>query len=62
MTHLEKIKTLESTIRFLYCKEGRSKSYIARLLEVDRKVLSIYINSLNLVKANVSYMTPSKQK
>lgn len=62
MTQKEKIQTLKGTIEKLYCKEGRSKAYIARLLEVDRKTLSTFITNWNLVQANVSYMSPSNQK
>ena len=36
MTQKEKIEMLKETITFLYEKEGRSKSYISRLLCVDR--------------------------
>lgn len=62
MTQKEKIETLKGTIEKLYCKEGRSKAYIARLLEVDRKTLSTFITDWGLVQANVSYMSPSNQK
>ena len=62
MTQKEKIESLKGTIEHLYCKEGRNKTYIANLLEVDRKTLSAYINNWNLEKANISYMTPSNQK
>lgn len=62
MTHREKIELLQNTIVQLYEKEGRSKSYISRLLEVDRKVLSEKINEWGLVQAQVSRLTPSRQK
>lgn len=62
MTQKEKIELLKNTISFLYEKEGRSKSYISRLLNVDRKILSKKIIEWNLTKANISYMTPSTEK
>ena len=62
MTQKEKIESLKGTIEHLYCNEGRSKAYIARLLQVDRKTLSSHINSWNLIQANISYMSPSNQK
>lgn len=63
MTEREKIELLKNTIIKLYCNEGRSKSYISRLLEVDRKTLIKAINEdWKLEKDNVSYLTPSNQK
>lgn len=62
MTHREKAELLKDTIIFLYTKEGRSKSYISKLLYIERKVLSEYIEELKLIKANVSHLTPSTQK
>ena len=37
--NIDKIIRLKNTISILYEKEGRSKSYISRLLELDRKLL-----------------------
>lgn len=62
MTQKEKVEMLKDTIVFLYEKEGRSKSYISRLLVVDRKVLTETIKEWGLVQANISYLSPSKQK
>lgn len=63
MTQKEKIELLKPTITFLYEKEGRSKSYISRLLEIDRKTLSNIINyEWKLIKANIKRLTPSNQK
>ena len=45
MTQREKIFMLKSTIKYLFEKEGRSKSYISRVLEVDRKTLSQIMNN-----------------
>lgn len=58
----EKIELMQSTISQLYEKEGRSISYIARLLDVDRSNLSKQIHAWNMEQANVSYLTPSNQK
>lgn len=62
MTQREKIEILKSTIIFLYEKEGRSKVYISKLLEVDRKTLTYAIKDWGLVQANVYRMKPSNQK
>lgn len=63
MTQKEKIELLKSTITFLYEKEGRSKSYIARLLEVDRKTLISKINEWNLTQnKSRKHLSPSNQK
>lgn len=62
MTQKEKIDLLKSTITFLYEKEGRSKSYISKLLEVDRKVLTNSIKEWNLIKANSKRLSPANQK
>lgn len=63
MTNLEKIHLLKDTIVQLYCKEGRSKSYISRLLEVDRNTLTCVMNNeWHLEQANVHYLSPSKRK
>ena len=63
ITQKEKIEMLKNTIVKLYEKEGRSKSYISRLLEVDRKTLSNIINyKWKLKQAKVRYMKPSNKK
>lgn len=62
MTQKEKIAILKDTIYELYSKEGRSKSYIAKLLKVNRKELSIAITDWKYEQANVSYLTPSNKK
>ena len=62
-TNKEKIYLLKSTIKFLYCKEGRSKAYIAKLLDVDRSRLTKIINDeWKLEQANIRYMLPSNEK
>ena len=62
-TNKEKIYLLKSTIEFLYCKEGRSKAYIAKLLDVDRSRLTKIINNeWKLEQANIRYMLPSNEK
>lgn len=63
MTQKEKIEMLKPTIVFLYEKEGRSKSYISRLLDVNRKDLTFYINEIwELNQAKIRYLKPSNQK
>lgn len=63
MTQKEKINMLKDTICFLYEKEGRNKSYISKLLNIDRKTLSNTINyEWKLEQGNFSYLTPSNQK
>ena len=59
-----KYEMLKNTIYQLYSKEGRTKSYIARLLELNRKTLIMYINDIwKLPKAEPHrYMKPSTQK
>jgi hypothetical protein len=62
MTHIEKIEMLKETIIKLYEKEGRSKSYISDLLNVDRKILVQKINEWELIKADKRHLTPSNEK
>lgn len=62
MTQKEKIELLKTTIIFLYEKEGRSKSYISKLLKVDRKTLTSSINEWELIQANTKRLSPSNQK
>ena len=59
-----KYELLKDTIYQLYSKEGRSKSYISRLLCLNRKTLITYINDVwKLPKAKPHrYMKPSTQK
>lgn len=58
----DKIEMLKSTIVQLFQNEGRSKSYIARLLDVNRALLTGYISDWGLEQGNISYLTPSNQK
>lgn len=62
LTQTEKINAVKQTICYLYEKEGRSISYIARLLDVGRSRLSKQIHSWDLVKADAHYLTPSNKK
>lgn len=48
----EKAELLKSTIKELYSNEGRSISYISRLLEIDRHTLSNLIKNNNFVQIN----------
>ena len=62
MTQNEKIEMLKQTIVQLYEKEGRPKSYIADLLQLDRKTLVAKINEWELIKADERHLTPSNEK
>lgn len=63
MKEREKIINYKEIIEKLYCIEGRSKSYISRLLDVDRKVLTNMINNeWKLEPAQVYHITPSTEK
>lgn len=44
MTAKEKAELLKETIKFLYSNEGRSISYISRLLKIDRQNISSVIH------------------
>lgn len=63
MNSYEKAELMKSTITQLYSKEGRSISYIARLLEINRKTVSHKIKEWQLPEAkHKRYLTPSNQK
>lgn len=63
MTQNEKIESLKNVIIKLYCNEGRSKVYISNLLELNRELLTRYINNVwKLEQANSKHITPSKEK
>lgn len=62
MTHKEKINILKDTIIKLYEQEGRSKSYISSLLNVDKRVLTYQIKEWNLKQKKIHRLTPSNQK
>jgi hypothetical protein len=64
MTNKEKIYFLKETIHKLYTDEGRSKSYIARLLNLDRRLLTKAINDEWNLEKNKSkkHLNPSNQK
>lgn len=62
MTQKEKIELLKDTIHKLYVNEGRSKSYISKLLYVNRKDLSCKINEWNFIQGNSLRLTPSNEK
>lgn len=63
MTSQEKIEYLRKTIEQLYCIEGRSKSYIAQLLDVNRKELGLKLNhEWKLERAQKRHLNPSNKK
>ena len=61
---INKYEMLKPTIYQLYSKEGRSKSYISRLLHLNRKCLLQYINDIWKLPAAEPhrYMKPSTEK
>lgn len=48
----EKAELLKESIRKLYVDEGRSISYINRLLQIDRHTLSTFIKDNNFIQIN----------
>lgn len=63
MTPREKIEYLKDTIVYLYEKEGRNKTYISKLLELNIGLLTNIINNeWCLIKADKIHFSPSKQK
>ena len=63
MTNREKIEFLKDSITHLYSVEGRTKSYISRLFDVDRSLLSkIITNEWNLEQAQKTHLKPSTVK
>lgn len=63
MTSKEKAELLKNTIYQLYSKEGRSISYISRLLEINRKTLGTKIKEWNFPEAEPRrHASPSTQK
>ena len=64
MTSKEKAELLKSSISFMYSKEGRSISYISRLLEINRKTLSYKIKKEWQLEESkpIRHLNPSSQK
>lgn len=63
MTSMEKAELMKSTIYQLYTNEGRSISYISRLLEINRRTISHKIKEWEFPEAKFRHhMTPSTQK
>lgn len=63
MTHAEKAELCKSTITHLYSKEGRSKSYIAKLLDINRKTIQDKIKEWQIQPSKSHrHLTPSNQK
>lgn len=63
MTNREKSDLLRDTISFLYGKEGRSISYIGRLLHIDRKSIRDKLKEWDVKAAEPRrHLTPSSQK
>ena len=63
MNSLEKAESLKNTIYQLYVNEGRSKSYISRLLEINRKTITDKIKEWGFPEPKtVRHPTPSTEK
>lgn len=63
ITSDEKAELLKETVYQLYSKEGRSKSYISKLLKINRKTISDKISEWELPEAEPQkHLTPSNQK
>ena len=63
MNSMEKAEFLKSSIYQLYVNEGRTKSYISRLFEINRKTLSDKIKEWNFPEAtHVRHPTSSTEK
>lgn len=63
MNSNEKAEMLKSTITKLYSDEGRTFSYISRLLEIDRKIISSKVKEWNLHESKShTYVKPSIRK
>lgn len=63
MTNKEKAEMLKQTIEYLYCKEGRSKNYISRLLFINRHIIQDKINEWGLIPAEPTrHLKPSEKK
>lgn len=63
MDYKEKSELLKDTIIYLYSKEGRSFSYISKLLNINRSVISKKIKEWEVTPAHHKrYLTPSNQK
>lgn len=63
MNYNDKAELMRSSVSHLYSKEGRSISYISRLLGINRQILSKKIKEWNLPMAEPRrYLSPSKRK
>lgn len=63
MTSREKADLMKNTIFHLYSKEGRSISYISKLLEINRRTLSEKIKEWKLPEPEpIHHLNPSTQK
>ncbi len=63
LTSYEKAELLKDTIYHMYSKEGRSKSYISKLLKINRKTINDKIKEWNFPEAEPRHhLTPSNLK
>lgn len=63
MTNKEKCELLRNTIYQLYTNEGRTKTYIARLLEIDRRIVGKKIKEWDFPQnQSKMHLTPKNEK
>ena len=63
MTHAEKAELLKTTIQHLYENEGRSKSYIGKLLDINRSIIQKKIKEWDFKEAEPRHhLSPSWKK
>ena len=57
-----KIELLKNTIIDMYTKQGYPKARIAKMLYVDRKLLTKYLNDIWKIQPANQHLTPSQKK
>ena len=63
MNNLDKLEAAKDAVINLYCKEGRSKGYIAKLFNVSRHSVQKKVREWHLIPAEpVRHLTPSEEK
>ena len=63
MNQYQKCQFLKTQIEYLYSQEGRSISFLSKLFEIQRYVISRKLKEWNTPKAkNKMHLTPSQQK
>ena len=63
MTNTKKCEMLKDTIYQLYTKEGRSKTYISKLLQINRGILTAKIKEWDFPQSKSKmHLTPANEK